>query len=49
MLPPNTEKWTGSVRVVGTDGMWLSSIVNERGYEVPVAGDIGQVYNAFNY
>jgi hypothetical protein len=44
-----TEKWTGSVRVVGSEGLWLSSIVNERGYEVPVAGDIGQVYNAFNY
>ncbi len=43
-----TEKWTGSVRVEGSAGMALSSIVNERGYEVPADGDLGLVYNAFN-
>jgi hypothetical protein len=43
------EHWTGSVRVEGTAGMLLSSIVNERGYELGAIGDVGQVYNGFNY
>jgi hypothetical protein len=44
-----TENWTGSVRVEGSAGMLLSSIVNERGYELGGIGDVGQVYNGFNY
>jgi hypothetical protein len=43
------EHWTGSVRVEGGSGMLLSSIVNERGYELGAIGDVGQVYNGFNY
>jgi hypothetical protein len=41
--------WTGSVRVEGTAGMLLSAIVNERGYDLTIAGDVGQVYNPFSY
>ncbi|MBN1658748.1 MAG: hypothetical protein JXA93_10120 [Anaerolineae bacterium] len=52
--PPflNAEHWTGSIRVEGDAGMMLSAIVNERGYSQTAAGivgDVGQVYNAFNY
>jgi hypothetical protein len=43
------QHWTGSVRVEGDTGMLLSSIVNERGYELGGIGDVGQVYNGFNY
>jgi len=43
------DHWIGSVTVVGTAGMKLSAIVNERGYELGNIGDVGQVYNGFNY
>jgi len=42
-------RWYGSIRVVGDAGMSLSAIVNERGFDQSVVGDVGQVYNAFNY
>jgi hypothetical protein len=42
-------RWYGSIRVVGDAGMSLSAIVNERGFDQGIAGDVGQVYNAFNY
>ncbi len=43
------DRWTGSVTVIGETGMQLSAIVNERGYELGNIGDVGQVYNGFNY
>lgn len=43
------DHWYGSITVVGDAGMALSAIVNERGFALPVAGDVGMVYNAFNY
>lgn len=43
------DHWIGSITVAGDAGMSLSAIVNERGFALPVAGDVGMVYNAFNY
>lgn len=45
----DTNHWIGSITVVGDAGMALSAIVNERGFDLPAIGDVGMVYNAFNY